>query len=56
MCVFLCSKAVEPGEEVTEELSLMARRAGKKEIVIRFSSDQLSGVTGTAEVYVNYSN
>ena len=46
---------VHAGETFSHTFTMMARRAGKREITINFSSDQLSGVNGSAEVYVAYS-
>ena len=51
---FCCRKTIAPGEEVVEEATLTATKAGTKEIIVRFSSDQLSGLSGACEVQVSY--
>ena len=53
--LFPCRKAIAGGEEVTEKVTLTPRKSGTKEIVASFSADHLTGVTGTAEIYVRYS-
>jgi len=35
-------------------VKVSARRSGAKEIVATFSSDQLTGVSGSTDVYVKY--
>ncbi len=47
-------RSVGPGEEIDETATLTARRSGTKEIVANLTSDQFSGVTGTAEVQVSF--
>ena len=48
-------KAVGANEDVSHRVTLTAYRAGARELVVNFSSDKLTGMTGSAEVYVSYS-
>ncbi|ELT93168.1 hypothetical protein CAPTEDRAFT_156823 [Capitella teleta] len=44
------------GSEMSHSFSLVAQRSGEKEILVNFSCDQLSGVSGEADVKVAYSD
>ena len=35
-------------------MTLKAKRSGSKEIIASFSADQMTGVTGSTEIYVKY--
>lgn len=49
-----CRKAIPAGEEIEETVTFKAKRAGKKEVIVTFSSNQLSGLSGSAEIYIKY--
>ncbi|XP_064611555.1 protein-glutamine gamma-glutamyltransferase K-like [Liolophura sinensis] len=47
-------KPVKPGEEVVHEVSLFAFRSGEKELMVDFSCSELTGVEGSATIYIPY--
>ncbi len=51
---FPTRKSIPAGEEFSHVFKLKARRSGSKEIMVNFTADQLSGLTGSAEVYISY--
>ena len=54
MFLYYNRKAVGPGDEITETVTMAAKRSGFKEIVASISSDQLAGMNGSAVVRIKY--
>ena len=53
--LFSIRKSIGAGEEVSHSLTLKSRRSGSKEVIVSFSANEISGLTGSAEIYVSYS-
>lgn len=48
------SEDIEPDEKVSHTFSLKPRRAGRGQVSVCFTSDELTGVTGSADVIIKY--